>query len=465
MFERYTEKARRTLFFARYEASQFGQPQIETEHLLLGLLREDRALSATFLRSNATVESIRKQIESHTAIREKISTSVDLPLSAACKRAMAYAAEESERFGDQHIGTEHLVLGLLWEEGCFARQILMERGLSLEKLRSELAKKPAAHGKATERRDTIRGNTSLYTDLTQEAANGALESVVGRDLEVETVIEVLCRKERRNPILLGERGIGKSSIVHALAQRIAENKVPISLADKRVLALSPEALSAWGPSRERFGELAKMLGTAAESEDLIVFVEGPPDSLGMAKTALGRELNAVMRFVSQDATTMCIAAMTESEYAAACAIHPGLDKLFRPLHVKPLNCEQALNALRIRKEKLEQFHEVIFSEEALECAVASANSYSAERYLPGKALELLDAAAVDVKIRHDGSLAPKLLRACKARLKQIVRRIHEAVKIKGQRTQNLTSKKSVKNAKRLPSLRRNIGSGIGAAQS
>ena len=131
MFERYTEKARRVIFFARYEASQFGSPYIETEHLLLGLLREDKALANRFLRSHASVESIRKQIEGHTTIREKVSTSVDLPLSHECKRVLAYAAEEAERLNHKHIGTEHLLLGLLREEKCFAAEILHERGLRL----------------------------------------------------------------------------------------------------------------------------------------------------------------------------------------------------------------------------------------------------------------------------------------------------------------------------------------------
>ena len=131
MFERYTEKARRVIFFARYEASQFGSPYIETEHLLLGLLREDKALTNRFLRSHASVESIRKQIEGHTTIREKVSTSVDLPLSNECKRVLAYAAEEAERLSHRHIGTEHLLLGLLREEKCFAAEILHERGLRL----------------------------------------------------------------------------------------------------------------------------------------------------------------------------------------------------------------------------------------------------------------------------------------------------------------------------------------------
>jgi enamine deaminase RidA (YjgF/YER057c/UK114 family) len=138
MFERYTEKARRTIFYARYESSQFGSPYIETEHLLLGLLRENKALTTRYLPSSTTVESIRKQIEEHTTIREKIATSVDLPLSNDCKRVLAYAAEEALLLKHEHIGTEHLLLGLLREEKCFAAQILTERGLHLPAVREEI---------------------------------------------------------------------------------------------------------------------------------------------------------------------------------------------------------------------------------------------------------------------------------------------------------------------------------------
>jgi bifunctional UDP-N-acetylglucosamine pyrophosphorylase/glucosamine-1-phosphate N-acetyltransferase len=142
MFERYTEKARRVIFFARYEASQFGSPYIETEHLLLGILREDKALTNRFLRSHASVESIFKQIQEHTVVREKVSTSVDLPLSNESKRVLAYAAEESDRLGHKVIGAEHLLLGLLREEKCFAAAILLERGLKLKQVRTELASTP-----------------------------------------------------------------------------------------------------------------------------------------------------------------------------------------------------------------------------------------------------------------------------------------------------------------------------------
>ena len=138
MFERYTEKARRTIFFGRYEASQFGSPYIETEHLLLGLLREDKALANRFLRSHAAVESIRRQIERHTAPGEKVSTSVDLPLSHECKRVLAYGAEEAERLNHEYIGTAHLLLGLLREEKCFAAQLLREQGLTLDSVREQV---------------------------------------------------------------------------------------------------------------------------------------------------------------------------------------------------------------------------------------------------------------------------------------------------------------------------------------
>src|SRR5258708_35281614 len=142
MFERYTEKARRAIFFSRYEASQFGSPYIETEHLLLGVLREDKSLTHRFLGSHVQVEAIRKQIESATTIREKVSTSVDLPLSNESKRVLAYAAEEAERLSHKHIGVEHLFLGLLREEKCFAAQILVERGVRLAAVREALGRHP-----------------------------------------------------------------------------------------------------------------------------------------------------------------------------------------------------------------------------------------------------------------------------------------------------------------------------------
>src|SRR5579859_935993 len=236
MFERYTEKARRVIFFARYEASQFGSPYIETEHLLLGLLREDKALTNRFLRSHASIESIRKQIEGRTTIRDKVSTSVDLPLSLECKRVLAYAAEEAERLAHKHIGTEHLLLGLLREDKSFAAEILHERGLRLSTLREELSRSQGEKVSANRAKETSL-LSEFSRDLTQAALENQLDPLVGRENEVERVIQILCRRTKNNPVLIGEPGVGKTAIVEGLAQRISDGEVPSFLADKRILAL------------------------------------------------------------------------------------------------------------------------------------------------------------------------------------------------------------------------------------
>src|SRR5437879_5073685 len=206
MFERYTEKARRVIFFARYEASHFGSPHIETEHLLLGLVREDKALTNRFLRSHASIESIRKQIEGRTQVREKTSTSVDLPLSQESKRVLAYAAEEAERLSHKHIGTEHLLLGLLREEKSFAAEILHERGLRLPTLREELSRVQAE--KVVPGRPEAGPLFSEFSrDLAQAAREKQLDPLIGRQNELERIIQILCRRTKNNVVLIGQAGV------------------------------------------------------------------------------------------------------------------------------------------------------------------------------------------------------------------------------------------------------------------
>src|SRR3982750_1345964 len=251
MFERYTEKARRVIFFARYEASQFGSPYIETEHLLLGLLREDKALANRFLRSHAAVDSIRKQIEGHATIREKVSTSVDLPLSHECKRVLAYGAEEAERLNHKHIGTEHLLLGLLREEKCFAAEILHERGLRLSTIREELARSQSEKAQPQRQRESSL-LAEFSRDLTQSAMDTKLDPLVGRESELERVVQILCRRTKNNPVLIGEPGVGKTAIVEGLGQRISDGDVPSFLADKRILALDLSLIVAGTKYRGQF---------------------------------------------------------------------------------------------------------------------------------------------------------------------------------------------------------------------
>src|SRR5688500_1869373 len=187
MFERYTEKARRVIFFARYEASQFGAPAIEPEHLLLGLMREDKTLTGRFFpRAQVSIESIRKEIEGRTLLREKISTSVELPLAPETKHVLAYAHEESDRLQHRHIGTEHLLLGLLREERSMAAEILYERGLRLNAVRDEIARQSGADARGTQKKDTTH-LVEFSRDLTEDAANDKLDPLIGREAEIERV--------------------------------------------------------------------------------------------------------------------------------------------------------------------------------------------------------------------------------------------------------------------------------------
>jgi ATP-dependent Clp protease ATP-binding subunit ClpC len=211
MFQKYTEKARRTIFFGRFEASQLGSPYIESEHLLLGLLREYKGLTQRFLKNAGATELIRKQIEDTAAAGKKppISTSVDLPLSNECKRVLAYAAEEAERFSHQHIGCEHLLVGLLREEKSLAAEILRRCGLSESVVREELARSTgASFSPALEHAGETKSSLEFGPDLVAQASNDQQPPLVGRETELEQLIRILGRFKKNNPVLLGEPGVG-----------------------------------------------------------------------------------------------------------------------------------------------------------------------------------------------------------------------------------------------------------------
>ncbi len=434
MFERYTEKARRVIFFARYEASQFGSPYIETEHLLLGLLREDKALTNRFLRSHASVESIRKQIEGHTTIREKVSTSVDLPLSNECKRVLAYAAEEAERLSHKHIGTEHLLLGLLREEKCFAAEILMERGLRLPAIREELQRttqeKPAQQQKQQQRGNNAQPEQSMLAefsrDLTQAAMDQQLDPLVGRDTEVDRVIQILCRRTKNNPVLIGEPGVGKTAIVEGLAQKIADGEVPSFLADKRVLSLDLSLIVAGTKYRGQFEERLKtIMKELMENQNSIVFIDELHTLVGAGSAEGSLDAANILKPALSRGEIQCIGATTPAEFRKSIEKDRSLERRFQAVKVPPPNEADAVKIIMGIKEKYEKFHAVSYTDDAIEFSVSHSSRYIPDRFLPDKAIDLIDEAGARVKLRQ--TTLPEELTEVQKRIKFIVHRMENAI--------------------------------------
>jgi ATP-dependent Clp protease ATP-binding subunit ClpC len=424
MFERYTEKARRVIFFARYEASQFGSPYIETEHLLLGLLREDKQLANRFLRSHAAVDSIRKQIEGHTTAREKVSTSVDLPLSHECKRVLAYGAEEAERLNHKHIGTEHLLLGLLREEKCFAAEILHERGLRLSTIREELQRSQSERVAAKPKESSLLAEFSR--DLTQSAMDNTLDPLIGRDYELERVVQILCRRTKNNPVLIGEPGVGKTAIVEGLAQRIAEGDIPSFLADKRILALDLSLIVAGTKYRGQFEERLKtIMKELMENQNAIIFIDELHTLVGAGSAEGSLDAANILKPALSRGEIQCIGATTPAEFRKSIEKDRSLERRFQAVKVPPPNEADAVKIMYGIKDRYEKFHAVGYTDEAIESAVYTSNRYIPDRFLPDKAIDLIDEAGARVKLRQ--TTLPADLADIQKRIKFIVHRMENAI--------------------------------------
>jgi ATP-dependent Clp protease ATP-binding subunit ClpC len=425
VFERYTEKARRVIFFARYEACQYGSPYIETEHLLLGLLREDKALANRFLRSHGSIESIRKEIESRITVRERISTSVDVPLSQECKRIITFAAEEAERLGHKHVGTEHLLLGVLREEKSFGAEILQERGLRLSTVREELSR--GAGEKVPVNRPKEASLLAEFSrDLTQAAMESQLDPLVGRDRELERAIQILCRRTKNNPVLIGEPGVGKTAIVEGLAQRIADGDVPPFLADKRILSLDLSLIVAGTKYRGQFEERLKtIMKELMESQNAIIFIDELHTLVGAGSAEGSLDAANILKPALSRGEIQCIGATTPGEYRKSVEKDRSLERRFQAVKVGAPNEEEAVLVLQGVRDRYEKFHAVSYTEEAVRYAVYLSNRYISDRFLPDKAIDLIDEAGARVKLRQ--AMLPDEVSEVQKRVKFITHRMETAI--------------------------------------
>src|ERR1700676_823177 len=419
MFERYTEKARRVIFFARYEASQFGSPCIETEHLLLGISREDKKLANRFLRSFASVASIRKQVEAHVTVREKTSTSIDLPLSNESKSVLAYAGEEAERLAHKHIGTEHLLLGLLREEKCFAAQILTERGVQLSEVRENLARQPheAAQG---QKRPSVQDELRFYaSDLVSQT-----QPLIGREKELDRLIELLCRFNRKNPVLVGEPGVGKRTIAGGLARRIADGNIPPALSEKAILSLDLPPLRVLEKDGSWHERLDRALVTAAQ-DGKIFFMNRMHDRPGGGSPAASFYVTELLLRPIMAGNIQCIGTSTPATFANLQADRHWLAEYFEPIEVAPANEETAIKVLQGIKGAYEKFHNVSYTDEAIAHAVHCAGKYIKNKSLPGTAADIIDEAGAAAELEQ-GSL-PEAVVEVQKRIRFIAQRMEASI--------------------------------------
>jgi ATP-dependent Clp protease ATP-binding subunit ClpC len=400
MFERYTEKARRVIFFARYEASQFGAPAIEPEHLLLGLMREDKTLTGRFFpRAQVSIEAIRKEIEGRTLLREKISTSVELPLAPETKRVLAYAHEESDRLQHRHIGTEHLLLGLLREDRSMAAEILYERGLRLNAVRDEIARQTGADSRSAQKKDTPH-LVEFSRDLTEDAQNDKLDPLVGREAEIERVVQILCRRTKNNPVLIGEPGVGKTAIVEGLAQRIVHGEVPSFLENKRILSLDLSLIVAGTKYRGQFEErLKQIMRELIENPHYIVFIDELHTLVGAGSAEGSLDAANILKPALSRGEVQCIGATTPAEFRKSIEKDRSLERRFQAVKVPPPSEIEAVQILDGVRERYETFHQVRYTDDALEAAVYQSNRYIPDRFLPDKAIDVIDEAGARVKLR------------------------------------------------------------------
>src|SRR6478752_1661205 len=403
MFERYTERARRVLFFARYEASQLGSNSIETEHLLLGLIREGKGLtSRIFARSHLSLENIRKEIEGRTVFREKVSTSVEIPFSAETKRVLQFAAEEADRLLHNYIGTEHLLLGILREERSVAASILMEKGMRLNTVRDDIVQLLNEKTTLTRVKETPL-LAEFSRDLTEAAMKNHLDPLVGRDTELERVQQVLCRRTKNNAVLIGEPGVGKTAIVEGLAQKIVYGDVPHFLADKRILALDISLIVAGTKYRGQFEERLKaIMKELTDNPNIIVFIDELHTLVGAGSAEGSLDAANILKPALSRGEIRCIGATTPAEYRKYIEKDRSLERRFQAIKVDPPGERETIEILVGVKDRYESFHHVEYTREAIEAAVYQSNRYITDRFLPDKAIDLVDEAGARAKLREAG---------------------------------------------------------------
>ena len=413
----FTDRVRKVLAMAREEAIRLQHDYVGTEHILLGLIREGEGVAAAVLTNlNVDLDQIHEQVEESVKKGKATIALGELPYTSRAKKVLEFAMAEARELSHSYVGTEHLLLGLLREEKGIAAQVLNSLGIGMEEARSETLKvlgsdvgpaQPAGIGGSTFTPPAGKGDKKSKTpaldhfcrDLTDLARQGKLDPTIGRKSEIERVIEILCRRKKNNPVLIGEPGVGKTAIVEGLAQLISRNDVTDALKDNRVLALDMAAVIAGTKYRGQFEERLKaVMNEIAQNKGVILFIdelhtlvgagaaEGAIDASNMLKPSLSR------------GELQCIGASTLTEYRKYIEKDGALERRFQPVIVEPPTVDETVEILQGLRKHYEDHHRIVIPDEALRQSAKLADRYITDRFLPDKAIDVIDEAGARARI-------------------------------------------------------------------
>jgi ATP-dependent Clp protease ATP-binding subunit ClpC len=408
LFERFTERARQVVVLAQDEARALKHNYIGTEHILLGLLREEEGLAARVLESlDITVEEVRAQVARIVGQGDEVTTG-QIPFTPRAKKVLELALREALSLGHNYIGTEHILLGLVRENEGVAARILLDFDADAEKIRNEIIRmlsgpgrrQAGAGGPAGEKSKSSKLLDQFGRNFTKQAQEGKLDPVVGRQTEIERIMQILARRQKNNPVLIGEPGVGKTAIVEGLAQRISSNQVPEILKGKQIYSLDLAALVAGSKYRGEFEErLKKVMKEIQQRGDIVLFIDELHNLVGAGAAEGAIDAASILKPALARGELQTIGATTLDEYRKYLERDAALERRFQQVRVEEPSVDDSVQILRGLRDRYEAHHRVTITDEALKAAAELSDRYIQDRHLPDKAIDLIDEAASRLRIK------------------------------------------------------------------
>ncbi|NLM25410.1 MAG: ATP-dependent Clp protease ATP-binding subunit [Firmicutes bacterium] len=430
MFGRFTDRAQKVIVLSQEEARRLGHNVVGTEHMLLGLIAEGEGVAAkALLALGINIDKVRAEVEKIIG-KGEAPTQGQIGFTPRSKRVLELAFDEARQLGHTYIGTEHILLGLIREGEGVAAQVLKNLGAELDEMRKqviELLGGPEVQGTKAPRKSKTPTLEQFGRDLTEMAQEGKLDPVIGRDKEIERVIQILSRRTKNNPVLIGEPGVGKTAIAEGLALKIVANDVPETLINKRVVTLDLGSLVAGSKFRGEFEErLKKVMEEIRQSGDVILFIDEMHTIIGAGAAEGAIDASNILKPALARGEIQAIGATTLDEYRKHVEKDAALERRFQPVMVDEPTVEETIVILKGLRDKYEAHHRVEISDEAIEAAATMSSRYISDRYLPDKAIDLIDEAASKVRLR--GLVIPQELKELEAKLNEVKIEKESAIK-------------------------------------